>query len=73
MTDMVMSTKTLPDLLLRLIHSERVRVREEDGEFRVTPIVESAESCPFLGLYSDGKLTVDKHLEWKHEDKELER
>jgi len=73
MTDMVLNTKTLPELLFQLIRSETVRVREVDGEIRLTPIEEAANSCPLLGMYSDGKLTVAQFLEWKREDKELEQ
>lgn len=73
MSEMIISARTLPEPLFRMIRSEKVRVREMDGEIRLSPITEDENSCPFFGMYSDGKLTVDKYLEWKREDKELER
>ncbi|MDR2855012.1 MAG: hypothetical protein LBV40_02500 [Methanomicrobiales archaeon] len=73
MVDMILETRTLPEPLLRLIRSETVRVHEVNGEIRLTPIEETPNRCPLLGMYSDGKLTVDKFLEWKRQDKELEQ
>ena len=72
MSEMILYARTLPEPLSRLIFTERVKIRESDGEIRLIPIKESAKSCPLLGMYSDGKLTVDTFLEWKREDKELE-
>ena len=73
MNEMILYTKTLPEPLFRLISTEKVKIREVDGEIRLTPVTESANACPLLGMYSDGKLTVDTFLKWKYEDKELEQ
>ena len=72
MVEMVLNARTLPEQLFRLIRTEKVKVREVDGEIRLTPVDETTDSCPLLGMYSDGKLTINKFLEWKHEDKEFE-
>jgi len=74
MTEMVLQARTLPEPLFRLIHSEKVKVREHRGEIHLIPLQEkiTTSDCPLLGLYSDGKLTVDKHLAWSREDKALE-
>jgi hypothetical protein len=37
------------------------------------PVEGTAGDCPLLGMYSDGKLTVDNFLAWKREEKELEQ
>ena len=76
MAEVVLQAKTLPEPLLRLIPTEKVEVRKEhNGEIRLVPIKESGKTvsnCPFLGMYSDGKLTVDGYLENKRAEKELE-
>jgi hypothetical protein len=72
MTDTVLDTDSLQETLLRLIRTEKVRLRETDGEIRITPVAEAETGCPLLGLCADSGLTVDKFLEWKHADKELE-
>ena len=65
MVEMVLNANTLPEPLFRLIRTEKVKVREVDGEIRLTPVAETMDSCPLLGMYSDGKLTIDRFLEWK--------
>jgi len=74
MVEMVLQANTLPDPLFRLIRTEKVKVRESHGEILLLPIQESltASDCPLLGLFSDEKLTVEKHLTWSREDKAME-
>ncbi|MCL1845706.1 MAG: hypothetical protein FWF77_07365 [Defluviitaleaceae bacterium] len=76
MAEIVLQTRALPEPLLRLISSDNVKIQADtNGEIRLIPVKESMESvnnCPFLGMYTDGKLTVDGYLERKRRDKELE-
>ncbi|MDR3277922.1 MAG: hypothetical protein LBT12_04045 [Oscillospiraceae bacterium] len=74
MTDTVMNTKSLPETLLRLIQTEKVRVREADGVIELMPIREIADCTVGLrGMFADcPNLSVDKFLERKYADKELE-
>jgi len=76
MTDLVLQTRALPEPLFRLISSDSVKIREDNnGEIRLIPVKEVAtpvKKCPFLGMYTDGKLTVDGYLERKRVDKGLE-
>ena len=71
MVDRVMSTKTLPEFLFRLIPTEMVQVRELDGEIRLTPVKESTDCIAMLrGSLADyPELSVDKFLERKRLDK----
>jgi len=44
MTEKIMNTKALPEFLFNLIQTEKVKVRETDGEIRLMPIfVKSSE------------------------------
>ena len=74
MAELVLQTKTLPQPLLQFIHTEKVKVREINGEVHLIPFKENltTSDCPLLGLYADGRLTVEKHHAWSREDKKLE-
>jgi hypothetical protein len=73
MTEILLDTNTLPEPLLKLVHSEKVRIRESDGVITMLPVEEGIDYIKNLrGCCSDGRLTVDKFLAMTHEDKELE-
>ena len=72
MNEIILETKTLPESLLRLLGTERVKVHEFDGEVRLTPIVETRGGCPLLGVAADCGFTVDDFLARKCEEKVLE-
>ena len=60
MSEMILKTTTLPKALLRLIRTEKVKLRETDGEIRIIPVVEDTASDRFLAI---------KHAAVKAEDK----
>ena len=72
MSEMVLDTRELPESLLRLLRADKVKVREFDGEVRLTPIVEIDGRCPFLGVATDCGFTVDEFLARKRVEKVLE-
>jgi len=72
MNEMVLDTKMLPESLFRILRTEKVKVREINGEVRLTPIIKSNDGCPFLGIASDCGFTVDDFLSRKREEKVLE-
>ena len=73
MTEMIINADTLPETLFSLVQTEKIRVLENDGIITMTPFREEFDcTAGVRGMYSDKKLTLDKFLEWKHEDKELE-
>jgi len=76
MAEMVLQARTLPEPIFQLIPTEKVKVQEgNNGEIRLIPFKDMEKpvsNCPFLGLYTDGKLTVDGYLERKRANKELE-
>jgi hypothetical protein len=75
MTDRVMKTKSLPEILFRLISTERVRLRETDGIIQIIPVKETSDCTKGLrGMFADyPEMSVDNFLERKHYDKELDR
>ena len=71
---MIINAEILPEPLFSLVQTEKVHVRENDGIIIMTPIKEEIDcTAELYGVCSDGKLTLDKFLEWKHADKELEK
>ena len=71
----ILQSDTLPQPILRFISTEKIKVREHNGVVHLIPFREKAtkDTCPLLGLYADGKLTVEQHLAWAHEDRMLEK
>ena len=72
MTEIVLDTRTLPEPMLLRIHTRKVKVRETQGGFMVTPIREENVDCPLLGMFADGKISSEKFMAQKQNEKELE-
>ena len=71
MTEIVLKTSTLPEPLLCMIRTEKVKVNEANGVISLTPILEIKGNCPLRGLAADSKLTVEKFLAMTHDEKEM--
>jgi hypothetical protein len=69
---MIINTEALPEQLFLLIKTEKVKVREIDGEVRLIPIRETDSDCPLYGVLSDGKLSSDRFMANKRLEKELD-
>ncbi|MCL1912897.1 MAG: hypothetical protein FWG10_03205 [Eubacteriaceae bacterium] len=69
MAETVINTNDLLEFLLKLIPTEKVRIKEIDGIIQLVPVRESTD-CPLLGIAADSKLTVDKFLAITHDEKE---
>jgi hypothetical protein len=77
MTEKVLSIKSLPSFLYTHFNTDMVKIKKGERGFFVEPIEkntnENKYSCPFLGTAKGGSLTVDKFIEMKQNEKELER
>jgi len=75
MTESIMNTNALPELLLKLIPTDKVRVMEIDGEIRLIPLQEPIDYITKLrgSLAASPEMSIDKFLARKHADKELDR
>ena len=71
MTELVLSTSTLPEPLIRLINTNKVKVKQSNGIINLIPIKESKKDCPLRGLAADSTLTVESFLAMTHDDREL--
>jgi hypothetical protein len=73
MSDMILDIGMLPETLFSHIKTEKVRFHEENGSFILTPLTENEKTFDHLiGMFSDGKLSVDNFLAQKRLDMELE-
>ena len=74
MIESVINTKSLPDVLFKLIPTEKVRVYEIDGTIQLVPVKETTDCTIGLrGILSDyDDMSVDKFLERMRADKELD-
>jgi hypothetical protein len=72
MTEMILETSTLPETIMRLIHTKNVKMRELGGKIEITPICEEESDCPLLGMFADGKVSSYKFESQKRAEKELE-
>jgi hypothetical protein len=74
MNETIIQTKTFPDILFKLIPTERVRVKEFDGIVQLVPVKEN-EDCTIglRGILAEyPEMSVDKFLERCRADKELD-
>ena len=74
MVDSVITTKTLPEFLLNLISTEKVQVRELNGEIHVKPVIEPTDYISLLkgSLADNPARSVDNFLARKRADQVLE-
>jgi len=73
MSDMILDVGILPEPLFSHIKTEKVKFHEENGSFILTPLVENEETFDnLIGMYSDGRLSIDNFLSQKRLDTELE-
>ena len=75
MTETVLNTKALPETLFRLIQTEKVVLREMDGEIRLIPLQEPIDYIAKLrgSLAAFPDMSADRFLARKHADKDLDR
>ena len=74
MSETVMNIDALPEFLVKIIPTEKVRVKEIDGIVQLIPIRDNTDCTIGLRgiLEGCGEMSVDKFLERKHADKELD-
>jgi virulence-associated protein VagC len=74
MNDLILNTNTLPEPLFQLIGADKVRVQKEGNVVTMMPIEEPFDCVAGLrGMLAGNRaISVDKFLERKHADKELD-
>jgi len=73
MSDMVLDIKMIPEAIFSHIKTEKVKFHEENGTLVLTPLIVKEKTYDHLiGMFSDGKLSIDGYLKEKQLEKELE-
>jgi hypothetical protein len=74
MTETVMNKTALPEILLKMIPTEKARVKEIDGIIQLMPVKENIDCTIGLRgiLAGYDEMSVDKFLARKRADKELD-
>jgi virulence-associated protein VagC len=74
MNDLILNTDTLPEPLFRLIGADKVRIQKEGKVITMMPVEEPFDCVAGLrGMLAGNRaISVDKFLERKHADKELD-
>jgi len=71
MTNTVLETQLLPDILFRLIRTEKVLMQESNnGVISLTPV---RKGSGLRGIAKTSKLTTEKLLAFRLEEKEREK
>jgi hypothetical protein len=74
MDSIVIDRQILPEPLFSYIHSEKIRIFEENCNIILSPIVEKYSIIEqAFGMFSDGKLSSEEFIKEKEIEKELER
>ena len=73
MAKLVLDVQKLPKTIFSRIPTEKVMVSEENGTIILTPFFEEKPHFNHLiGMFSDGKISIDDFLKQKQQEKELE-
>ena len=74
MESMIVDRKVLPKAIISYIHSEKIRLVEENGTITLSPVFDKyAILEKSFGMFSDGKLSSERFKKEKELEKELER
>ena len=73
MTEMVLDINELQSTIFSKITTKKVKVSEDNGTITLKPISEEKTNYSHLiGMFSDGKISVDDFIKEKQKEKELE-
>ena len=74
MADVIIDINMIPKAIFSRTKTKKVQIHEENGSFVLTPIVEKKEKSfdHLIGMFPDGKLSIDNYLKEKRLEKELE-
>jgi len=70
--ELILPVVTLPEPLLQLFKTEKVKVYEHNGTVQLVPINESSDAYSLYGMFADSNLTGEQFLQWKRDDALLE-
>jgi hypothetical protein len=72
MESIVIDRKILPEPIFSYIHSERIRIFEENGNIVLSPLKIKQNVNELFGMFNDGKLSSEGFIKQKAIEKEME-
>jgi hypothetical protein len=72
MQSMVIDRKILPEPIISYIHTEKVRMVEENGNIILSPLKINPNVNELFGMFNDGKLSSEDFIKEKILEKEME-
>ena len=72
MESMVIDREILPEPIFSCIHSEKIRVFEENGNIILSPLKTKPDVNELFGMFCDGKLSSEDFIKEKAIEKEME-
>ena len=73
MAEMVLDIHELPETIFSRITTKKVKVSEENGTITLRPILSEKPNFQHLvGIFSDGKISIDDFIKEKQQERELE-
>jgi len=72
MQSMIIDRQILPEPIISYIHSEKIRMFEENGNIILSPLKISPNINELFGMFNDGKLSSEEFIKEKAHEKEKE-
>jgi hypothetical protein len=72
MESIIIDRKILPEPIFSYIHSEKIKIFEENGNIILAPIKRKPDVNDLFGMFNDGKLSSEDFIRQKAVEKELE-
>ena len=73
MTEMVLDVNQLPETVYSITSARKIRFLENDGTITLTPVADKKLRFDLLvGMFSNGKMSVDGFLAEKRKEMEFE-
>jgi hypothetical protein len=69
---MVIDRQILPEPIIFYIHSEKIRIFEEEGNIVLSPIKVNPNVNELFGMFNDGRLSSEDFIKEKITEKEME-
>ncbi|MDR0608873.1 MAG: hypothetical protein LBG58_02080 [Planctomycetaceae bacterium] len=72
MESVIIDRAMLPEVIISYIHSEKIKIVEENGNVILSPVKEKNILDELVGMFSDGRLSTKKFIAQKAIEVELE-
>jgi virulence-associated protein VagC len=72
MESMIIDREILPEPIFSFIHSEKIKIFEENGNIILAPVKRKPDVNDLFGMFNDGKLSSEDFIKQKAVEKEME-